>query len=74
MRVKDQFGQEVTIVRAIKWELDSDTDGGELERMRGKIEKLQEVLAKFMALHITSVDDLNEILCGYDKYDEVIEE
>lgn len=46
---------------------------GAIEELRADIIEMKQALARFMAVHIKTVDALNEV-AGWGKFEEVVEE
>lgn len=57
---------------ALVEEMTGYCDRGSLEQVEADVSAIKALLAKFMARHISTVDDLNELI-GYNKYIEVRE-
>jgi len=73
MKVKDKWYQncELDIETALLREMQNDMGAdGQLERLQYELNNTQQVLAKFMAQQIKSINQLNELV-GYNKYEEV---
>lgn len=45
-------------------------EGGQLERIEGSIDAMRDALARFMAQHISTVEQLNAV-AGYEMFQEV---
>jgi len=73
MRVKDKWypEREFDIESALLSEMQNDMGAdGQLERLQYELCSTQQVMAKFMAQHIKTLSQLNEV-AGYNKYEEV---
>lgn len=70
MKVRSIYGfniKDISIEEALEKLMTSDCGRGQLENMQHNIEAMREVLARFMAQHIKTVDQLNELV-GYPEY------
>lgn len=73
MKVKDkwyperEFDVESVLLREMQNDMGAD---GQLERLQYELNNTQQVLARFMAQHIKTLSQLNEV-AGYNKYEEV---
>ena len=73
MKVKDkryperEFDVESVLLREMQNDMGAD---GQLERLQYELNNTQQVLARFMAQHIKTLSQLNEV-AGYEKYEEV---
>ena len=73
MKVKDKWypEREFDIESALLREMQNDMGAeGTIERIECELCSTQQVLAKFMAQHIKTLSQLNEVV-GYEKYEEV---
>ena len=73
MKVKDKWypEREFDIESALLREMQNDMGAdGQLERLQYELNNTQQVLARFMAQHIKTLSQLNEV-AGYNKYEEV---
>lgn len=73
MKVKDKWypEREFDIESALLQELQNDMGAvGTIERIEYELNSTQQVLARFMAQHIKTLSQLNEV-AGYNKYEEV---
>ncbi len=62
MKVKETYwGKDVSIQEALSDLMCDYTAPGELERIKYDLTKMREVLVRFMAQHIKTVDDLNAL-------------
>ena len=72
MKLKDkwyperEFDVESALLREMQNDMGAD---GALERISYELSSTQQVLAKFMAQHIKTLSQLNEV-CGYNKYEQ----
>ena len=76
MRVKDKWypNCELHIETALLREMQNDMGAdGQFERLQHELMSTQTVIAKFMAQHIKTLSQLNE-MAGYEKYEEVSDE
>ena len=73
MKVKDkwyserEFDVESVLLREMQNDMGAD---GQLERLQSELHNTQQVLGRFMAQHIKTLSQLNEV-AGYNKYEEV---
>ena len=73
MKVKDkwyperEFDVESALLREMQNDMGAD---GQLERLQCELNNTQQVMARFMAQHIKTLSQLNEV-AGYNKYEEV---
>ena len=73
MKVKDNWYpyREFDVESALLSEMRNDGGAeGTIERIETELLNTQQVLAKFMAVHIKTLQQLNEVV-GYDKYEEL---
>lgn len=61
------FDVESALLREMQDAMHSD---GQFERLQAELTSTQLVLARFMAQHIKTLSQLNEV-AGYNKYEEV---
>ena len=73
MKVKDKWYPErvFDVESALLREMQNDMGAeGTIERIEYELNNTQQVLARFMAQHIKTLSQLNEV-AGYNKYEEV---
>lgn len=73
MKVKDKWypERELDVESALLREMQNDMGAeGTIERIEYGLNNTQQVLARFMAQHIKTLSQLNDV-CGYNKYEEV---
>ena len=71
MIVKDKWGSgPMSVTEALNDILRSSCDGGRLECLEDRIDKLHDVLVRYLATQVRTVDDLNT-LADYERFEEV---